>query len=121
MRHRHSVTEDPVKVAGIAAIAAVIGAVTALLFTPKNGDQVRNGLKRRANNLKDDVQQHFDLQGDDAEETAEEIKARMKSTTNKIADDTKSTVRKVGKNAKATTAKAKTVAKDAADKATDSK
>lgn len=113
MRHRHSVTEDPVKLAGIAAISAAVGAVVAMLFTPRNGEQVRSGLKRRASHLKGEVQDRFHTVGDEAADTVDEAKQRLQTTATKVAHDTKTTVSKAKRDAKVTGARAKTAAKTA--------
>lgn len=95
MRHRHSVTENPGQVVGIAAFAALIGAAAAMLFTPRNGSQVRSGLKRRAAHLKDEVQDHVQGVGDEAADVTEAAKERLQSTASKVAKDAKSTAAKV--------------------------
>lgn len=113
MGHRHSVTDEPLKLVGIAAIAAAVGAAVAVLLTPRSGSQLRGGLKRRANNLKDDMRDHLVKTIDESEDDAEEVKRRLQSTASKVADDTKSTARKVSRDAKVTGSRAKTTAKKA--------
>ena len=113
MGHRHSVTDEPLKLIGIAAIAAGIGAAVAMLVTPRNGEQVRGGLKRRATSLKDDMRDHLVKTVDDADELAHDAKKRLQTTASKVAEDTKSTARKVSRDTKATSARAKTTAKRA--------
>lgn len=107
MSHRHSVTEDPVKLAGVAAIAAAVGAMVALLFTPRSGNQVRSGLKRRAAHLKDEVQDKITLVVDDSEDVVDEAKQRLQTTASKVAKDAKTTATKAKTNTKAVKSRAK--------------
>ena len=111
--HRHSVTEDPVKLVGIAAIAAAIGAVVAMLVTPRSGKQVRNGLKRRTDHLKDEVHERFVNSIDEVGDTVEDTKERLQTTATKVANDAKSTANKVSKDAKVTKTRAKATTKPA--------
>lgn len=112
--HRHPVTEDPLKVAGMVAIAAAVGAGVALLLTPRSGKQVRGGLKRRADHLKDNLQDHLVRTIDDADDTVDEAKERLQATATKVAGDAKSTARKVSNDTKAVKTRAKTTTKVAA-------
>ncbi len=112
MRHRHSVTEDPLKLIGIAAIAAAVGATVATLITPRSGRQVRGGLRRRAYLLRDDVRDRLLRSIDEAEDVSEEAKQRLQATATKVADDAKSTATKVADDAKATSNGAKSAAKE---------
>lgn len=113
MRHRHSVTEDPLKVMGIAALAAAVGATVAMLFTPRSGEQVRNGLKRRAANMKDKTIKTVD----DMDEVNENVKERLQTTATKVAEDVKSTAKKVAEDAKDTKDDEAKAAKRAASRA----
>ena len=36
-RHKHSITDEPAKVAGIAAVGAAIGAGVSMVLTPRSG------------------------------------------------------------------------------------
>ena len=100
MRHRHSITENPAQLAGVAALSAAIGAVTALLFTPRSGNQVRRGLKRRAVHIKDELADHLTSTIEEAGDTADDTKERLQATASKVANDTKATATKT--RAKAT-------------------
>jgi gas vesicle protein len=113
MGHRHSVTEDPLKVMGIAALAATVGATVAMLFTPRSGEQVRGGLKRRAANLKGKAVKTVD----DTQEVNENVKERLQTTASKIADDMKSTTQKVKDDVKDTKEDEAKAAKRTADRA----
>lgn len=114
MRHRHSVTEDPAKVVGIAALAAFIGATVAMLFAPRSGQQVRQGLKRRAVSAKDAMQEHLVPTVNEAEGLKDNTNERLQSTASKAVKDAKSTVEKAAKDAKETTQRAKATTKSAA-------
>lgn len=113
MRHRHSVTEDPVKVVGIAALAAAIGATVAMLFTPRNGERVRSGLKRRAASMKEKAVKTVD----DMDDVNDNVKERLQTTATKVAEDVKSTTKKVTKDAKDTKADEVKATKRAASRA----
>jgi gas vesicle protein len=89
-RHRHNST-SPSQVVGVATLAALIGAATALLFTPRSGNQMRSGIKRRIKNHIDSVNE-----GEDS------LKDRLQTTAEKVVDDTKSTAGKVKGDAKDT-------------------
>lgn len=52
MGHKHE-RDNKAAIAGIAAASAVIGALTAMMLTPRTGEQIRHGLGRRARNAKD--------------------------------------------------------------------
>lgn len=52
MGHKHE-HDNKAAIAGIAAASAVIGALTAMMFTPRTGEQLRHGLGRKARNAKD--------------------------------------------------------------------
>ena len=95
MRHKHPVTEDPVKLVGIAAIAASIGAVVAMLFTPKSGNQVRSGLKRRAEHIKDDAQERLNHTIEEVGDTTEDVKDSLQTTAGKAVKEARTTATKV--------------------------
>jgi len=106
--HKHSAADDTSKLVGIAAMAAAIGAGVALLFTPRSGDQVRGGIKRRINTMLEAKP----LDGDNIADTAAEAKAGLKSAADKVVDEAKSTAAKAKDDTKAATA----TVKKAADK-----
>lgn len=114
MRHRHSATDEPLKLIGIVATAAAIGAAVAMLFTPRSGSQVRGGLRRRASTLKDDIRERSVKTVDEADDIADEAKERLQTTATKAAEDAKTAARKANSNAKATSARAKTAVRRAA-------
>jgi gas vesicle protein len=114
MRHKHSATEDPVKLVGFAAIAGAIGAVVAMLITPKNGNQVRNGIKRRAGNFKETLRDKVE----DNIETVGDTDLDSKQRTQTKAD---SAVKEVKSKATTAAAKAKSVPSKTTDAAAKAK
>lgn len=113
-RHRNqSVTNDPVKVIGIAAIAAAVGATVAMLLTPRSGSQVRGGLRRRAHRLGDSAHDRFVRTIDEAEDATDDAKEHLQNTLDKAIKDAKATTRKVSTDTKAVKTRAKSVAKTA--------
>ena len=56
--HSHSV-DDNQKFAGIAILAALVGAVTALVLTPKTGRQTRAEIRHRVANTKEHMKYHL--------------------------------------------------------------
>lgn len=92
MGHAHSIRENPGQIAGIAALAAAIGAVTAMLFTPRTGSQTRAGIKRRAAHGKDVMidKMHTKKEevSDNMEETKEDAKDKAADITAKAKDKT---------------------------------
>jgi gas vesicle protein len=89
MGHTHSVTDYPGHIAGIAAISATIGAIAALFVTPRSGDQVRAGIKRRAGHMHSSMKDT----GEQMSETIATKKDDIKDTANKIKDDAKQTAK----------------------------
>ena len=89
MGHAHSIRENPGQIAGIAAISAAIGAVTAMLVTPRTGSQTRNGIKRRAISGKDTLMDKIHTSTDDAAETLDKTKEKAKDKTAELADKAK--------------------------------
>lgn len=111
MRHNHSITDNPGQLLGVTALAAGVGAVTALLFTPRNGRQMRAGLRRRAAHMREDMMHPRDGGvSNDIQETMQNAKTRLSETTSKAVDDTKSTAKKTAEDAKNTTQEAKNTA-----------
>lgn len=102
MKHRHSVTDSPGEVVGIAAIAAAVGAFSAMLFTPRTGGQVRRGLKRRADHAVGDLEHRLKSTKAVTDDVAEDAKQRVTSTAARVKSDTKSTSAKVKRDATAT-------------------
>src|SRR5947209_310745 len=96
----HSIRNHPGQAAGLAGGAALIGALSALLLTPRRGSEVRHSLKNRSLMMKDKMK-----------DKVHEMK--QSDTTQKAAEATKET-------AKAATERAKTAADQTANEARDS-
>lgn len=111
MAHRHSVTDHPTQIIGIASFAALIGAVIALLITPKRGSETRNEIRSRAmmlrqkmntaghqinNNASDNLHMVTDQFG----QTVNNAEKRVKGTINKISNDANETIKELRQNAK---------------------
>lgn len=92
MAHSHSITENPGQLTGVIALSAAIGAITAMLVTPRTGDQVRGGMKRRAMMMKDKMRDRKEDMTETMQDKAEEIKdsaATAKQRTRKTAQQLK--------------------------------
>lgn len=89
MGHAHSIKEYPGQIAGIAALSAAIGAITAMLITPRTGSQTRSGIKRRAINGKETLMDKVHREKDEMSDTIEDTKEKAKDTTAEIADKAK--------------------------------
>lgn len=90
MGHAHSIRENPGQMAGIAALSAAIGAMAALLFTPRTGSQARSGIKRRALHGKDVMMDKMHTKKEDMADTMEDMKQKAKDKTADMADKAKS-------------------------------
>jgi len=77
MGHAHSIRENPGQLAGIAALSAAIGAITAMLFTPRTGEQVRRGIGRRKDSMIDKMHSTKDETASKIEETKEKAKDKI--------------------------------------------
>lgn len=118
MAHSHSITENPTQMIGLAALAAGIGALVALLFTPRTGQQVRNGVKRRVDHAAHDVKHRIDEKrtrnqaiSERLKEAVDNTKSDMSQTASNLSDNAKQATRDV----KASADKAKDEASDVAD------
>jgi gas vesicle protein len=83
-RHSHSVIDHPTELFGVAAIAAIIGATTAILFAPKSGSQTRQGIRSRTVDL---AKRMKNPTVDRLTETIHAVRGRAKETIQKIHDD----------------------------------
>lgn len=86
MGHAHSIRENPGQLAGIAALSAAIGAITAMLVTPRTGSEARSGIKRRAIHGKDSVMDKIHSQKDDIADKAGDIKDKAMDKEAELAD-----------------------------------
>jgi gas vesicle protein len=107
MAHSHSVKEYPKQIVGVALISALAGAVSAVLFTPKKGADVRKLAKKNTLQAMDRFQK-----------TQKANKSRAKRSSARLAGDmtlakkrVRSTASKVKQDTKATAGRAKTTAK----------
>ena len=66
MGHKHA-SDNKGAIVGIAAASAVVGALTAMMLTPRTGEQVRNGLGRRARHAKDTMTDKMHKSRDDTD------------------------------------------------------
>src|SRR5437016_6317333 len=99
MAHSHSIKEYPGQLAGIALLAAAAGAVSAVLFTPRRGTEVRNELRRRSFLMRNRLRRSQDTAKDAAEDTAEQMSdtmANAKRRATKGAKDAADEIRKNG-------------------------
>ena len=102
MSHKHD-TDQTAQIITVAAVAALVGAATAMFLTPRTGEQVRGGIKRRAHHAANSAKSR--LHGDedtDLEDIIEAVRERLQNA----ADD-------AAEQAKTTTAAAKTTVKRA--------
>lgn len=90
MGHAHSIKEYPGQIAGIAALSAAVGALTAMLFTPRRGNELRHGIGRRTGEAKDTLMEKIHSKKDELTDTAEDMKETAKDKTAEAADRTKS-------------------------------
>jgi gas vesicle protein len=72
--HSHSTDDNP-KLAGVAIISALVGALTALVFAPRTGSQTRQEIRNRVASTKEDIKTHLkasrDVATDEAKNAAE--------------------------------------------------
>lgn len=89
MGHAHSIRENPAQIIGIAALGAAIGAMAAMLFTPRTGSQARNGIKRRVLHGKEVMADKMRSKKEDMEDTMEGMKEKAKDKTTELSDEAK--------------------------------
>ena len=82
MAHSHSLTDYPGQIVGIAAIAAGIGAVTAMLITPRSGPQIRSNLKQRTRNMREAFNNSADELSATGLDTLKDVSAKAKKVAN---------------------------------------
>jgi gas vesicle protein len=107
--HSHSIKNHPGQAAGLIGGAAFIGALTALLFTPRRGSEMRGALKYRSLMMKDKLK---DLKKSEMNNVKQEAEDTKNIATN-VGGRMKSTASKVQQDAKDTASEAKTTARDA--------
>lgn len=89
MAHAHTIHENPGQIAGIAALSAAIGAITAMLFTPRAGTEMRQGIKRKAAQGKETMMDKIHGKKEDIAETAADMKEKAKDTVADMAEKEK--------------------------------
>ena len=96
MSHSHSITDYPGQIVGIAAISAAVGAVTAMMLSPRSGQQIRSGIKNRAVDMKDrlgrtqsDMSDSLENAQDRLADTFDKVKTDAKATKDEMKDATK--------------------------------
>jgi gas vesicle protein len=89
MGHAHSIRENPGQIAGIAALSAAIGAMAAMLFTPRTGSQARSGIKRRALHGKDAMMDKMHSKKEDEADTMDDMKEKAKDKKTELSDKAK--------------------------------
>lgn len=101
MGHAHSISENPGQIAGIAALSAAIGAITAMLFTPRTGSQARAGIKRRAIHGKDSMMDKMQAKKEDMADTMQDTKDKardIKDQAKDMKDEAKDTASRSRRN-----------------------
>ena len=108
--HTHTVRDNPGQLTGVIMLSAAIGALVAMMFTPKRGQEMRASAKGKARTMVDTMKRNkgkfphsMQNAADKLADTASDASDRAKSTAAKVKDDTKSTAKKVARDTKATT------------------
>ncbi|HXR50228.1 MAG TPA: YtxH domain-containing protein [Verrucomicrobiae bacterium] len=78
----HSIKDHPGQLVGTAGLAAALGAIGAVLFTPKRGSEVRQDIRERGKRMKDKMS-HMK----DTKERAKVVARRGKQTSGDMADE----------------------------------
>lgn len=89
MGHAHSIKEYPGQLAGIAMLSAAVGAVTAMLLTPKRGEELRHGIGSKARQGKDTLMDKVHSTQAAIGDSAQEIKEQAKDRTADMAEKSK--------------------------------
>jgi gas vesicle protein len=101
----HTMKKHPGQVAGIAGISIGLGALAAILFTPRRGSEVRSGIKRRSILMKDKAvkMKHNETEAakdavKTAKSTAKTAASKAKGTAEKIKEDSKDVAEEIRRN-----------------------
>lgn len=96
--HSHDTNDKVGQLAIVAAVSALIGGLTALLLTPRNGEDTRRQIRDRMAATKDDMMQRFNTTKHDVQEDAETLVDNLDAA----ADATKTQVKGAAKTTKRT-------------------
>lgn len=94
MKHRHTHNNNPGQLFGVVAVAAGVGAVVALLFTPRTGQQLRRALRRRAGKVANEAEGLVERGGAEASVTTENAKQRLQDVAGEVVKATKTVTAK---------------------------
>lgn len=86
----HFAADKQSNMVGVALVAALAGAVTALLLAPKRGTEMREDLKGHMQKMKQTSQNKVDQTRTKIADTADQIRDKVRDTTDKTADSAKS-------------------------------
>lgn len=89
MTHRHSQTEDNKQLVGVIAMAVLVGATLASIFTPRSGRENRQAVRDKIQKLKSDTQNYkkdIDEASDDAKNVVIQAGAAVKDEAEKEID-----------------------------------
>lgn len=81
MSHSHSKSDNAGLFMGVAALAAGVGAVTAILFTPQRGADIKNSLWQKMRSMKSKAKQTSD-EVDEVIDNAEDVALKSKADIN---------------------------------------
>jgi gas vesicle protein len=83
MAHSHSVADNKGQLAAVVGVAALVGALTGMLFAPRSGSGTRSALKRRSVYMKDKMQARRQAMMNKAEDKVDDAQQSLVETTDK--------------------------------------
>lgn len=89
MHHERSFTEKPSGIVLLATISAVVGAMAAMLFTPKRGSEMRGTIADKTRRMKSKLGSKASDISDKASDTAENVKDKVAESATSTQDATK--------------------------------
>jgi gas vesicle protein len=92
MTHTHSVIDNPEQLIGVAVLSATIGALTAMLFTPRSGTATRQLIGDRLKTMGDTMKQRREVAAEveqELQDTAVAARSRVMNSKPVIKHDTK--------------------------------
>lgn len=81
MSHSHTKSDNAGLLMGIAALAAGVGAVTAILFTPQRGADIKNSLRQKMRRMNSKAKQTSE-EVHEAIDNAEDVALKRKADIN---------------------------------------